>query len=52
MHAYSNVGVSYVYIPIPYYAYSLLSLPTVSLVCFADLYSLASTYTPYCMQAL
>ena len=41
MHAYSNVGVSYVYIPIAYYAYiyaySLLSLPIVSLVCFADL---------------
>ena len=37
MHAY--IGVSYVYIPITYYvyAYGLLSLPIVSLACFADL---------------
>ena len=33
------IGVSYVYIPIAYYAYaySLLSLPIVSVVCLADL---------------
>ena len=43
MHAY--IGVSYVYIPIAHYIYayfySLLSLPIVSLVCFAELGSLA-----------
>ena len=39
IHAY--IGVSYVYIPIAHYvyayAYSLLSLPILSLVCFAEL---------------
>ena len=36
------------------YAYSLISLPIVSVVCFADLYGLLHlrTYSLYCVQAL